>query len=144
MRRTKLLLLLVSAAVIGCKSATEAPLNSDPESASVVGDLGQTFELRPGQTARVGSGGLLVGFRGVAQDSRCPVDVQCVWSGDATLRIQATVGRMAWTSFDLHTNVQPQSARFRENTITVVGLRPAPRSNQEIPSGSYVVTLRVD
>ena len=144
MRRSKLLLLLVAALVVGCKSATEEPLNSDPESAVVVSEVGQTFDLRPGQTARVGGNALLIGFRGVAQDSRCPTDVTCVWAGDAELRIQATVGRMAWSSFTLHTNLQPQSARFRENTITVLGLRPAPRSTDRIPSGSYVVTLRVD
>ena len=128
----------------GCSPSSREPLSSNPAEAVVSADRGQTFELQPGQTARVGSGGLLVGFRGVAQDSRCPSDVACVWAGDALVRVPVTIGRMAWTPLDLHTNVEPRSATFREYTISVVGLRPNPRSGERIPAGNYVVTLRVE
>jgi hypothetical protein len=136
--------LLVLAAVTACSSNSNEPLSSNPAEAVVTADRGQTFELQPGQTARVGSAGLLVGFRGVTQDSRCPSDVACVWAGDAAVRVPVTIGRMAWTSLDLHTNVDPRSATFREYTITVVELRPHPRSGERIPPNNYVVTLRVE
>ena len=132
------------AALAACSSAASDILSTNPEDAVVAGQMGQTFELRPGQTARVGTGGLLVGFRGVSQDSRCPIDVTCVWEGDAQLNLSATIERMAWTSLQVHTNVEPRSARFREYTITVLELRPAPREGQPIASGSYVATLRVE
>lgn len=137
-------LLIAAAFVAGCSSATTEPLSSNPAEAVVVAERGNTFELRPGQTARIGSGGLLVGFRGVGTDSRCPTDVTCVWSGDAELNLAATVGRMAWTSLELHTDVEPRSATFQEYTITVVGLRPAPVSTERIRPQNYVVTLRVE
>src|SRR5688500_12293320 len=124
-------LLVATLLATGCKSSEDV-LSSDPAEASVISDVGQTFDLPAGQTARVGSGGLLVGFRGVAADSRCPVNVTCVWAGDAELRIQVTIGRMAWTSLALHTGVEPRSARFREHTITVVGLKPEPRANESL------------
>ncbi|MGH7467527.1 MAG: hypothetical protein ACRENP_06025 [Longimicrobiales bacterium] len=143
MKRLHVLIPLM-AAVAACSSATEAPLSMDPDDAVVASEVGQTFELRVGQTARVGSGGLLIGFRGVEGDSRCPVDVTCVWAGDAKLRVPVTIGRMAWTSLELHTNLDPRSARFRDHTITVVGLRPDPRSNRPIPNDTYIVTLRVE
>lgn len=141
--RSMKFLLVATLLATGCKSSEDV-LSSDPAEASVVSEVGQTFELRVGQTARVGSGGLLIGFRGVAADSRCPVNVTCVWAGDAELRIQATIGRMAWTSLALHTGVEPRSARFREHTVTVVGLRPDPRANEDISTRNYVVTLRVE
>jgi hypothetical protein len=86
---------------------------------------------------------LLVGFRGVSSDSRCPTDVQCVWAGDATARIQATVGRMAWTGFDLHSTLEPKAATFRSWEIRLVKVEPSPRSTEGIPPGAYVVTLEV-
>ena len=143
MRSLKFLLLAGVVLATGCKSSEEV-LNSDPAEAAVVTEVGQTFDLRVGQTARVGSGQLLVGFRGVAADSRCPVNVQCVWAGDAEIRLQVTVARMAWTDHTLHTGVEPRSLRFRENTITVVGLKPETRSGSTIPKENYVVTLKVD
>ena len=106
--------------------------------------VGQTFQLKPGQTARVGSEGLLVGFRGIASDSRCAVDVQCVWAGDAEARIPVTVGSAEWTSLALHTTLEPHSATFRNYKITLVELKPAPRSTSRIDSNSYVATLRVE
>jgi hypothetical protein len=87
---------------------------------------------------------LIVGFRGVAQDSRCPVDVTCVWAGDAELRVPVTIEKMAWTSLVLHTTMEPRSAKFRDYTITVVGLKPEPRAGQSIPRDGYTVTLRVE
>jgi hypothetical protein len=123
-----------------CSSNTQEPVNTNP--VVVNGEVGQTFELKAGQTAQVGS--LLVLFRGVPQDSRCPSDVQCVWAGDATLRVELTVGRMAWTPYELHTGVDPRSAKFRENTITVVDLKPATRSSSTIRPEDYIATFRVD
>jgi hypothetical protein len=143
MKRLHVLMTLV-AALAACSSSTEAPLSTDPEDAVVAGQIGQTFELRAGQTARVGTGGLLIGFRGVAQDSRCPVDVTCVWAGDAQVHVPVTIGRMAWTSLELHTNLEPRSGRFRDYTVTVVGLKPEPREGQRIPNENYVITLRVE
>jgi hypothetical protein len=144
MKRVSSQVFLIAAVVAGCSSATTEPLSSNPSEAVVAAERGQTFELRPGQTARVGDGGLLVGFRGVGTDSRCPTDVQCVWSGDAALNIAVTIGRMAWTSLQLHTDVEPRSATFRDYTITVVSLRPAPHSESRIRPQDYVVTLRVE
>jgi hypothetical protein len=139
---------LANALLIGVLSAacaaSETPLSTDPAEAAVASQLGQPFDLRPGQTARVGDGGLVVGFRGVANDSRCAVDVQCVWAGDAEVHIPVTVGRASWTNFSLHTGVEPRSATFQSWRITLVELKPAPRSNVRISSDSYVVTLQVE
>jgi len=127
-----------------CASSSDTPLSTDPTEAAGTSQVGQTFELRPGQTARVGSEGLLVGFRGVASDSRCAVDVQCVWAGDAEARIPVTVGRADWTSLALHTGLEPKTAAFRNYKITLVELKPAPRSTSRIDNSSYVATLRVE
>jgi len=135
-------LLVVLAAA--CASSSDTLLSLDPAAAAVTSQVGQTFQLKPGQTARVGSEGLLVGFRGVASDSRCPTDVQCVWAGDAEARVPVTVGNADWTTLVLHTTLDPHSATFRTYKITLVELKPSPRSTQKIGSNDYVATLRVE
>ena len=134
---------LLALIVTGC-AGSETPLSNDPTEATVVSQIGQTFDLKPGQTARVGGDGLLIGFRGVANDSRCAVDVQCVWAGDAEARISATTRGAQWTPLVLHTGVEPRSAEFQGRRITLVELKPAPRSGARIPNENYVVTLRVE
>ena len=140
MRTRSTVAILLAAAILGaCSSNREDPLGASP---SVSVQVGQTFDLKPGQIAQLGQ--LQIAFRAVSQDSRCPTDVTCVWAGDATIRIDAAFARMAWTPLELHTGVDPRSVRFREHTITVVELKPGTRSDQNIPAQNYVVTLRVD
>src|SRR5262245_9512859 len=110
---TRYLISLAATALVSCSNGGPSGPN-DPASGSIVdASVGQEFQLEAGSTASL-PGGLLVGFRGVTSDSRCPTDVVCVWAGDASARIQATVGRMAWTAFDLHTTLNPKSADFRD------------------------------
>lgn len=40
-----------------------------------------------GQTAKIGPNGPLVNFLEVVEDSRCPLDVVCIWAGRAIVRI---------------------------------------------------------
>lgn len=142
--RVALVLALAGPFAACSSSPSDTGLDPDPEAATVAADVGSTFELKPGQTARVGTAGLVVGFRGVASDSRCAVDVTCVWAGDAALRIRLAMRGGDWTPFDLHTGLDPRSADYSGYTISVVGLSPEPHSGQRIDADSYTVTLRVE
>jgi hypothetical protein len=143
-RSTLSILALAAFAPIACSSPSTDP--AEPEAGAVLVDAqaGRSFELRAGETARIVGLGIQVFFRGVASDSRCPSDATCVWAGDAALRVRAAVGRTDWTPFDLHTNLDPRSARIGGHTITVVGLSPTPATGRTIPNERYTVTLRVD
>ena len=123
-----------------------APTDDDgePLAATVDAREGDTFRLPVGGMARVGRDGLLVAFRGVSTESRCPTDVTCVWEGDAAVRLNVTVGRMAWRPIDLHTGIDPRSIEFQGHTIRLVSLEPSPTSDEPIDPARYVATLRVD
>ena len=140
----RLAIVSVVALLMAACASSESPLSTNPAEAAVVSAVGQTFDLKPGQTARVGNDGLLVGFRGVASDSRCAADVQCVWAGDAEARIPVTVGNADWTTLTLHTTLDPKSATFRSWRVTLVELKPQPRSTSKIGNENYIATLRVE
>lgn len=101
------------------------------------------FRLRAGEIASVGTDGLMIAFRRVDGDSRCPSDVTCVWSGDATVVLDVTVGRVAWTAAQVHTHVEPRATDYREYRITLVDLSPVPVSTRSIAAGDYSATLEV-
>lgn len=136
---------LVALSVLcGCASSSDSGTDPiEPEGAVTDVPIGQTFRLPAGMTARL-PGGILVFFRGATDDSRCPRNVSCVWSGDATLHLRATVGRRDWMALRLHTHVLPRSGDFHGHTLTVVDLLPEPTTRRQLSVGDYTAVLRVD
>src|SRR6478609_2841381 len=56
-----------------------------PVETAVVAEPGQAFALPLGKTAAVKGSDVRLTFKDVRTDSRCPVDVQCVWAGEAKI-----------------------------------------------------------
>lgn len=64
--------------------------------------IGQSFELRPGNSVAVADAGTLR-YDALVNDSRCPPDVQCIWAGDAEVAFTWTPRSGAAERFSLHT-----------------------------------------
>ncbi len=104
--------------------------------------LGRSFELRVGELTAVDQELLTVGFVGVANDSRCPIDVVCIVAGDATLRLRVRRLPHAEEVVELKTPESPRG-RVDDYEIEVLRLLPAPRAAAPTDPGSYVATLIV-
>jgi hypothetical protein len=105
--------------------------------------LGQSFELRVGETATVEEAGLTIGFTGVTNDSRCPIDVVCIRAGDATLRL--TLRRLPQPATLVEVKTPgPPDAVYDGYSIEVLTLLPAPRASTPTDPNAYVATLVVD
>ena len=105
--------------------------------------LDREFDLRAGASARLEGTDLLVRFEGVPNDSRCPVDVQCITAGDATVALRVEGGGTSAATYQLHTLDDPKQARHGSYGIVLVGLAPRPVSTRTIPAGDYVATVLV-
>jgi len=117
-----------------------ASCGTSPAASRPVG-LGEPFTLAPGEAAQVGTG-LLVTFQGVDADSRCPVDVTCVWEGDAVVLVSARPD--AAPRRELHTSGRYASeVEVGDYKVRLVGLAPAPRQGASPAPGDYRVTLVV-
>ncbi len=137
---------LLAGILLGCTSPSTDPAEIVAGSESRVEvRSGDTFTLAPGQRAMVRGAGLEIRFIEVAADSRCPLDVTCIWEGDAEVTVETAQGSVE-RSFVLHTAGAPTSSRPAEldgYTLELVGLEPLPRSDEAIPQASYRATLRV-
>ena len=65
----------------------------------------------------------------VIEDSRCPMDVTCVWRG--RLRVEVAIGRARVRTVTLEDG---KPIPFEGGLLTLVGTRPAPRANAPRPS----------
>jgi len=108
-------------------------------------NVGQQFGLRVGETAGVVTSLAiaLVRFNGVIQDSRCPVDVQCITAGSATVLLSV---QSALNVHDVTMEVPPEGTVevvVDELTVTAVGVRPNAQQGATIDPLDYVVGLTV-
>ena len=92
---------------------------------AVVVEPGASFALAQGQTATVRGTDTRITFKQVREDSRCPVDVTCVWAGDAKIEIVITPDGSEGTRILSLTS--PNETRVGNLRIRFVGLTPVPR-----------------
>ena len=106
--------------------------------------IGSPFELRDGQSAAVGSAGLVIRFERVTSDGRCPTGDTCAVPGDAVVRIVAEAPSAEPATVDLHTDPQagPDGA-YQGYRIKVVKLEPRPVGEQPTPLPHYTATFVV-
>lgn len=135
MRTVPVLLVLLLAA---CGGGEDAGGNSHPMNAS----LGREYVLGFGETLHV-EGGLSLEFTTLAEDSRCPTNVTCVWAGNARILLTAISPRST-ANLELNSNGQfPTSAQFESYSIELRKLDPYPL-NGPAPAAAYEATLFVD
>jgi hypothetical protein len=81
-----------------------------------------------------------VKFIELIEDSRCPVDVNCVWAGNAKIKLRFSKGSDEEV-VELNTTLKPQTIDFGGYRFKLAGLTPRPRSNVRISRLGYVAAL---
>lgn len=82
--------------------------------------------VQAGQQKMTTRGKITVSFVEVVNDSRCPPDVNCVWAGNAQIKITLAKGRKAAKSFELNSALQPDCLLFEGYEIRLADLTPRP------------------
>ena len=132
-RRSAAAIAAIVAIAAGCASV-ETPVVADP---------GVAFTLPLGKTAAVSGNGTRITFNRVTDDSRCPVDVVCVWAGDAKLEL--TISRNSAPAETRVVSITPPNNELVSGDLRIrlVGLAPAPRQSEPSAGRAYVAQLVV-
>jgi hypothetical protein len=108
--------------------------------------LEEPFQLAIDQIGIVESEDLEITFIEIVEDTRCPLDVDCAWSGQAIVRVTLSKGNQAMGSFDLTTLVEGDTAvtSMGEYAVRLLEVAPYPQTvERRIPRSDYVITLIV-
>ncbi len=106
--------------------------------------VGEPFQLGVGTSVVIADAGFSVGFDHVISDSRCPLNVECIWEGNAAARTWAEIPRADRTFFDLNTNPQFQrEATFVGFIVRLLAVTPHPFDGVIIDPKDYIVTMVV-
>jgi hypothetical protein len=103
---------------------------------------GQPFEVKIGESVKLGIDGVTVSFHAVPSDSRCPADVNCVWDGDAVVELGFRSEGVR-REVELHSEREPRQASIGDYLLMLEELRPVPHAGAAPASGDYVAVLRV-
>lgn len=128
-------------ALAGCQSHAA---QADPIEAG----LDQEFALHGGQQVTIRSADLRLRFTDVLEDSRCPTEVECFWTGQARITVDAALGQDAPTSLEFNTNPAPGQGKLTNivggYTIELKTLDPYPKTPDDSPAlTDYSATLLV-
>lgn len=131
-------LVLLGAACASSSSITDPQVYTQLEAADSV-------RIRVGHSIVVD--GVKIRFNEVANDSRCPSDVVCVWAGDAEARFTVGVNCDACRApeylLSLHTTLEPKSGEAMGYRVILLRVLPEPRSTSVILPGAYSAWVRV-
>jgi hypothetical protein len=140
MMRLWVLVAVLGVALAGCQLNREA--RADPLEFA----LDQEFVLSGGQEAAIRGENLVLRFSEVREDSRCPTQVECVWSGQAriALAVRPPVGEPTTVTFT--TSPAPSQDNLTAEvgggyTIWLRALDPYPQTTAAIPFQDYRATL---
>jgi hypothetical protein len=138
------MILAAASLLVACgpqaSSQSREPEDTGPEPrVTVVGDTA-FLDLPIGRTAD--NGELRVTLDGVFEDSRCPSGVQCVWAGNASLRL--TLATADETNVVVvNSTTTPHMAAFEGFVLGFRDLVPYPSSTEPTDREAYVATIWV-
>lgn len=127
---------LALAVAAACRGGSGLP--TEP-SVLVVGDTA-FVQLPIGRSVTVEE--LSIRFAAVAEDSRCPLGVYCVWEGNARVDLEVSSG-LEGGILSLNTNLTPREADFGGRRIALAGLSPYPSAGVRHRPQDYVASLTV-
>jgi hypothetical protein len=98
--------------------------------------------LHPGEEITVAD--LRLMFRTVSQDSRCPVDVVCIWQGNAAVEVDLALAAGPSAPYTFDTSDADPSVTVGGFRVTLLALTPEPRADATIPPGDYRAWFRIE
>jgi hypothetical protein len=132
---------LLGLALLSCHA--DDPARADAPEFS----LNEPLTLSAGQDGLIPSENLRLRFAEVLEDSRCPTQVNCFWTGQARIAVAVQPGGGDWTTVEFNTN--PASgqtvkvADVGQYSIELLSLDPYPQTPDSIPFEDYRASLVV-
>jgi hypothetical protein len=141
-RWTRPVVVVLGLALMGCHF--DEPARADMPAFH----LNEAFTLAGGQEGLSASDKLRLRFADVLEDSRCPTQVECFWTGQARIAISVYPEASSATKVEFNTNPAPgqtvKVADAGQFTIELQSLDPYPQTPDDpIALEDYRVTLVV-
>jgi hypothetical protein len=106
--------------------------------------INKEFSLGIGQTASIEREKLFINFKAVLEDSRCPVNVVCVWAGNGKVEFEILDIDGQHKTLTLNTEDEPRATTLKGHKLKLISLNPPRVDGVSMSPGDYSVTLLVE
>lgn len=86
---------------------------------------------------------LTIKFVSLEEDSRCPEGTNCIWAGNAKIKVEISNRGRNKQAFEMNTNLGSKGVTYDGYQIELIELTPVPRQNVRINKNGYVATFAV-
>ena len=101
------------------------------------------IKVRVGKQKKFSRSKINVKFVSLMEDSRCPEGVNCVWAGNAKIKVIISQGSGAGETFEINTNLGAKGATFDSYAVNLVSLTPTPKADSKIKNEDYTATFSI-
>jgi hypothetical protein len=106
--------------------------------------IDKEFSLGIGQSANIDSEKLVIKFKAVLEDSRCPINALCAWAGNGKVELEVLDIDGENKTIVLNAEEEPRLALLKGHKLELVSLKPPRINGVSISPGDYRVTLSVE
>jgi hypothetical protein len=78
----------------------------------------------------------------VIEDSRCPRDVNCIWAGNAKVKLLVSKGKKRSQEVELNTGIEPTTVSVFGYEVSIKELTPYPdtsKPSNDVPAARILV-----
>ena len=101
------------------------------------------FTLSIGESVQVEGGLGFIKIIKVLEDSRCPVDVTCVWAGNVKIELEIMDSDRKKISIFLNTGVKPNKLSLQGYALQLISILPPKVEGVSISPEQFQVKLRI-
>jgi hypothetical protein len=111
---------------------------------AIQANVGDEFMLSIGQEAHISGENLKIGFEDVIGDSRCPLDVTCIWEGRVNILVQLTYDDTAYNVVLNEPGLTDHAMDMFLNYSIVFHLEPYPVEAANILKEDYRLRMTIN
>lgn len=99
--------------------------------------------IKKGQTQQIEGSNYSISLDSVINDSRCAIEVECIWAGDAIAEFKLLSGNR-FEPFELHSNQSlTNDTTINEIKIDLLDITPYPSTQNPINKDNYEAKVRI-
>ncbi len=103
----------------------------------------QSIKVVVGKQKKASRSKLTVKFVSLEEDSRCATGTNCVWAGNAKIKVSVKLGDDPAETFEMNTNLGAKGASYGPFAIYLTDLTPTPKANIRINRNAYAATFSI-
>ncbi|MDQ2746697.1 MAG: hypothetical protein M3T96_05495 [Acidobacteriota bacterium] len=100
------------------------------------------IQIRVGRQKKFTRSKITVKFLSMEEDSRCPEGVNCIWAGNARIKVEIGAGKDC-EIFEMNTNLGAKGATFRGYAVNLTALTPLPKADSKNAVSDYLATFSI-